>query len=202
MPPTQRILLYEDTVYQSVQEDEETNKEDRRIRMDMSANGPGSASGSSCSIPASVALGAMPMTAEPAESPGKRRNRGKANPDSNKKPRKPHAEDADKGRVVKAADTSFAKTHISNLAPLKLELQTLRNKTGSHEHLYPTHVLTFAGQAMAKIDEVYVKLESVLKGDKHLAEILQGEKSSFEAELKHLLQEGTSAIERLHVQVR
>lgn len=110
--------------------------------------------------------------------------------------------EATKAKAVQTkVDKAFAKKHIGTLAPQKVELTSLKEKTVGHEHLFPAHVLTHSTQVLSKLDEVYGRLELIFKGEKTLEET-HPDRKVFEEEVKNMASEGSQAIERLRVQVQ
>ena len=98
-------------------------------------------------------------------------------------------------------DKAFAKKQIGVLAPQKVELTSLKEKTAGFEHLVPAHVLAHAAKTSAKLNEVYGRLELIFKGEKTVEET-NPDRKAFEEEVKSMASEGHSAIERLRVQVQ
>eukprot|EP00435_Cladocopium_sp_Y103_P003632 s3503_g1.t1 len=189
--PVKKIYVYEDVTYSTKQEDSEERKETQRMRLEAGPN----------------ALAVEDEEKEEEEKNGEpqpvRKKRKTNNPKktqdstgaSTKKPEKP-----EKPAKVSKSDISFAKKYIAQLAPQKVELNGLKEKTSGQEHLYPAHVLTFAQQTLGKIDEWYNLIEPIFKGEKHVEEV-QPDKKKFEEDIKHIVGEGSMAIERLRVQV-
>ena len=176
------VYQYEDVDYENVTKDEETREETNRFRMDA---GPNAILGDEEVPPA--------HTREPEEPKEKKKGR-----QSNK--RKKTDEEENKPVKVSKADINFGKKYVAALAPQKIELISLKEKTAGHEHLYPAHVLTFAQQTLSKIEEMYGKIEPIFKGETPL-ESINPDKKKFEDEVKAVVSEGSMAIQRLRVQV-
>lgn len=189
LDPVKKIYLYEDVSYSTKQEDSEERKETQRMRLEAGPNalvvdGDGNEEKEKDGEP------------QPARKKCKTNNPKKTQDltgeSTKSKPEKPSK--------VSKSDISFAKKYIAQLAPQKVELNGLKEKTSGQEHLYPAHVLTYAQQTLGKIDEWYNMIEPIFKGEKHLEDV-QPDKKKFEEEIKHIVGEGTMAIERLRVQV-
>ena len=187
--PVKKIYLYEDVTYSTKQEDSEERKETQRMGMEAGPNA------------LAVESDGNEKDAEPQPARKKRKtNNPKKSQDLTGESTKTKPEKPEKLAKVSKSDISFAKKYIAQLAPQKVELNGLKEKTSGQEHLYPAHVLTFAQQTLAKIDEWYNLIEPIFKGEKQLEDV-QPDKKKFEEEIKHIVGEGTMAIERLRVQV-
>lgn len=172
------VYQYEDVDYENVTKDEETREETNRFRMDAGPN---------------AILGDEEKPKAKPESKETRRR------ESNK--RKNDTTDGENKPVkVTKTDINFAKKYVSALAPQKVELVSLKEKTAGHEHLYPAHVLTYAQQTLSKIEEMYGKIEPIFKGETPL-ESVNPDKKKLEDEVKAVVSEGSMAIQRLRVQV-
>ena len=98
-------------------------------------------------------------------------------------------------------DKNFGKTWIGSLAPKKLELAALLGKTAGKEAYFPTHVLSYCQDILAKLDKAYTTLQPILEGTQPLADVA-ADSAAYDTQLKNFTAEGTGAVERLKVQVR
>ena len=178
--PVKRIYLYEDTTYTTKQEDTEERAETQRMRLEAGPNAVEVDDGE--------------------QEEGTAKKKRKCNRQKTVKVETDPTKEKEKPQKVAKSDMTFAKKYISQLAPQKVELNGLKEKTQGNEHLYPAHVLTYAQQTLAKIDEWYSKMEPIFKGETHLEDVNK-DKKKLEEDLKEIVKEGSSAIERLRVQV-
>ena len=177
------IHLYEDVSYSTRQEDSEERTEAQKMRLEAGPN-------------------VLQIDGEAEAEQGGRKKRKSNNQQvvnlgGEDKPKK---EPKEKVQKVSKYDISFAKKYISQLAPQKVELSGLMDKTKGQEHLLPAHVLTFATQTLGRIDHWYQTIEPVFKAEKNLEEV-EKDKKKLEEDLKHAVHEGSMATERLRVQV-
>lgn len=183
MDEVKGVWLYEDTTYTATHEDTEVVGEDRRARI---VSGPNMVENQVEKETGTENKGPKKRKGQSGQEPG-----NSENTNAKAKKTKPKAS---------KADQNFAKKFISALAPQKLELAGLKEKSAGKEHLIPAHVLTFASQTLSKIEASYSQIEPIFKGEKTVEEV-NADRSAFEAELKGMVQEGSMAIERLRVQV-
>ena len=181
--PVKKVHLYEDVNYSTKQEDSEERTEVQKMRLEAGPN-------------------VLQIDGEAEAEQGGRKKRKSNNQkvvkiEGEDKPKK---EPKEKVQKVSKSDISFAKKYISQLAPQKVELSGLMDKTKGQEHLLPAHVLTFATQTLGRIDHWYQMIEPVFKAEKNLEEV-EKDKKKLEEDLKHAVQEGSMATERLRVQV-
>lgn len=135
-----QVHVYEDVSYTMKQQDEEVREEVNRLRMEAGPN----------------ALADDPRGNDRNGGNGGNGGAGAAETKNTAKGRKTKKEDPDTETVekpkkvakVKAKankqDKAFGKKYVSLMAPMKVELAGLKEKTSGKEHLYPAHVLTYA----------------------------------------------------------
>ena len=199
-----QVHVYEDVSYTAKQQDEEVREEVNRMRMEAGPNavlddarGNGGNGGNGNGGNGNGGNGAGGAATAQTKNTSKGRKNKKDDPDNVKTEEKPKK--VAKVKVNKQ-DKAFGKKYVSLMAPMKVELAGLKEKTSGNEHLYPAHVLTYAQQSLSKLDSMYVVVEPIFKGEKTVEDV-NSDRAVFEEEVKNVVGEATLAIERLRVQV-